>query len=123
MGDSGNDGNDAGRPAESSVVGKPFAKGKSGNEGGLTKHQAERRSALRAWLFSDPITTAWKEATLKRITDGDKDLLKWAGDHLLGKAKETLEVSGDTGASVWLDKLQALASREDVVAFLKGDDK
>ena len=65
---------------------KGFKKGQSGNEGGMTKHQAARRSALRAWLFSDPITEAWKKSLLAKVEDGDEGIIKWVGDHLLAKA-------------------------------------
>jgi hypothetical protein len=58
----------------------------SGNKGGMTKHQAQRRSTLRAWLFSDPITEAWKRSLLAKVEEGDEGIIRWVGDHLLAKA-------------------------------------
>jgi hypothetical protein len=69
------------------IARKPgFKPGKSGNESGMSKHQAGRRSVLRAWLFSDPITEAWKRSLLAKVEKGDEGIIKWVGDHLLAKA-------------------------------------
>lgn len=94
--------------------GKPFAPGQSGNPGGLTVHQAARKSALRAFLCSDPITEAWKKTLAKKLEDGDTTVLLWVGDQVLGKAKASLELSEDPERPLLAE------TAESIIAALKG---
>ena len=94
--------------------GKPFAPGRSGNPGGLTVHQAARKSVLRAFLYSDPITEAWKKSLTKKIEDGDTTTLLWVGDQVLGKAKASLELSEDPERPLLAETAEA------IIAALKG---
>lgn len=102
---------------DSAIERKGFKKGKSGNEGGMTKHQAARRSALRAWLFSDPITEEWKQALRVKLQEGNENVIKWVGDHLLAKApaaSEDLAAVREGGANVL-----AVLTREEALAIAK----
>lgn len=94
--------------------GKPFTPGQSGSPGGLTKHQAARKGALRAFLYSDPITEAWKKTLKKKLEDGDTTTLLWVGDQVLGKAKASLELSEDP------DRPLLEATAEAIIDALKG---
>ncbi|HOG29508.1 MAG TPA: hypothetical protein PLT35_09540 [Vicinamibacterales bacterium] len=94
--------------------GKPFAPGVSGNPGGLTKHQAARKSTLRAFLFSEPITEAWKKTLRQKLEDGDTTTLLWVGDQVLGKAKASLELSEDPERPLLTETAEA------IIAALKG---
>lgn len=95
--------------------GKPFLPGVSGNPGGLTRHQAARKSALRAFLYSEPITEAWKKALKLKLEDGDTTTLLWVGDQVLGKAKASLELSEDP------DRPLLAETAETILAALKGE--
>ncbi len=75
--------------------GRPFPEGKSGNAGGLTKHQAQVRRDLHTWLASDVVTPTFKKSYLKALQEGDTTILRDCADRLLGKVKLPVDLGED----------------------------
>jgi len=120
VGDSGKKPKPELRPSEARTPQGTFQKGVSGNPGGQSK---EKRAFLER-LKSDDAEEVY-EAFMDGVRAREWPVVIRAAEYLAGRpaaAKEDNEALRESGAGPLLQRVQALASREDVVAFLKGDE-
>ena len=94
--------------------GPGFQPGQSGNPGGLTSHQAQRRRDMLTWVSSEPVTEAFKRAYLKALKAGEAAIVKDCADRLLGKVALAVELEGGF-------KLPDGLTAEQVLAIARGE--
>lgn len=70
------------------------------NAGGLTSAQRQARDAMALWLCEEPQIEKGKEAYLRALSEGNAVIIKDWMDRILGKPKESVELSGEVKASV-----------------------
>ncbi len=95
-----------------------FAKGQSGNPGGMPKDARAAADALNAWLRSDAVADEGKEAYLALLEDRNPIITKDFMDRVAGKARDVvlLEDATDPLKKVPTEKLVAALDK------LLGDD-
>lgn len=85
------------KPGKQGSEATQFKKGNSGNPGGITAEERQKRDALRLWL-TEETPEKGKAAYLKALEDGNPAIIKDWADRMFGKVKEHVELSGDADA-------------------------
>jgi hypothetical protein len=92
--------------------GKPFPKGASPNPGGVSKEKRELMERLKG--DADEV----HDALMALVRTGNVQAVIYAHQHLVGKPKERIELSGEDGGPV-----RVAMSNEQLLHFLEKLDK
>jgi hypothetical protein len=100
-------------------VGRPFPKGVSGNPGGRAKGYERRlREVVDGETVEHPTKgaiPAWEAIVLEAITQavaGDRYARDFLADRLLGKPKQSIEMSGELTTDVPADRFAQLTAEQ-----------